>query len=56
MHALICNLPRVNSVAVGIAMMVFGVALAFCLGKNLIQPQAPKLPAIDFAGLDRASD
>jgi general nucleoside transport system permease protein len=49
MHAVICNLPKVNSVAVGIAMMVFGVALAFCLGKNLIQPQAPKLPAIDFA-------
>ncbi|HEX3313353.1 MAG TPA: ABC transporter permease [Gemmataceae bacterium] len=48
MHAGICNLPRVNSVAVGIAMMVFGVALAFCLGKNLIQPVAPKLPAIEF--------
>jgi simple sugar transport system permease protein len=49
MHALICNLPRVNSVAVGIAMMVFGVNLAFCFGKNLIQPVAPKLPAIELA-------
>jgi ABC-type uncharacterized transport system permease subunit len=48
MHAVICNLPRVNSVAVGIAMMVFGMNLAFCFGKNLIQPVAPKLPAIDF--------
>ena len=48
MHALICNLPRVNSVAVGIAMMVFGVNLAFCFGKELIQPTAPKLPAFEF--------
>src|ERR1700722_15908260 len=24
MHAVICNMPRVNAVAVGIAMMVFG--------------------------------
>ena len=48
MHAVICNLPRVNSVAVGIAMMVFGVNLAFCLGKSYIQPSAPRLPAFDF--------
>src|SRR5579859_8141782 len=32
LHALICNRPRVNSVAVGIAMMVFGVGLAAFLG------------------------
>lgn len=48
LHAVICNLPRVNSVAVGIAMMVFGTGLAFYLGKPLIQPTAPKLPAVDF--------
>jgi general nucleoside transport system permease protein len=48
MHALICNLPRVNFVAVGIAMMVFGSALADYLGKPMIQPVAPKLPAVDF--------
>ena len=48
MHAVICNLPRVNFVAVGIAMMVFGVGLANYLGKPMIQPVAPKLPAFDF--------
>ena len=47
-HAVICNLPRVNSVAVGIAMMIFGMGLAFYLGKPFIQPAAPQLPAIDF--------
>src|SRR5712671_3660949 len=48
MHAGICNLPRVNAVAVGIAMMIFGVGMASFLGKPLIQPSAPKLPDIDF--------
>ena len=48
MHAVICNLPRVNSVAVGIAMMMFGMGLAFYLGKPFIQPGAPQLPAVDF--------
>ncbi len=48
MHAVICNLPRVNFVAVGIALMVFGVGLANYLGKPMIQPVAPKLPAFDF--------
>ena len=47
-HAVICNRPRVNSVAVGIAMMVFGMGLAFYLGKPFIQPAAPQLPAVDF--------
>ena len=48
LHAVICNRPRVNSVAVGIAMMVFGIGLAFYLGKPFIQPAAPHLPAVDF--------
>lgn len=47
-HAVICNRPRVNSVAVGIAMMLFGMGLAFYLGKPFIQPSAPQLPAINF--------
>jgi ABC-type uncharacterized transport system permease subunit len=34
--------------AVGIALMLFGVGLAFYLGKPLIEPTAPRLPAIDF--------
>ena len=41
-------LPRVNDIAVGIALMLFGTGLAFYLGKPLIEPKAPRLPAIDF--------
>ncbi len=35
-------------IAVGIALMLFGTGLAFYLGKPLIEPTAPRLPAIDF--------
>src|SRR5580692_556969 len=48
LHAGICSLPRVNDIAVGIALMLFGTGLAFYLGKPLIQPQAPMLPAISL--------
>jgi simple sugar transport system permease protein len=48
MHAVLCNLPRVNFVAMGIAMMYFGKGLAKFLGKPLIQPVAPKLKDVDF--------
>src|SRR5882672_11286796 len=48
LHAAICGLPRVNDIAVGIALMLFGTGLAFYLGKPLIEPSAPILPAIDF--------
>jgi general nucleoside transport system permease protein len=47
-HAFLCSRPRVNDIAVGIAMMLFGMGLAFYLGKPLIQPEAPQLPAIDL--------
>ncbi len=47
-HAAICNLPRVNYIAVGISMMLFGMGLAFYLGKPYIQPSAPKLPALNL--------
>ena len=47
-HGAICRLPRVNDVAVGIALMLFGSGLAFFLGKPFIQPSAPPLPAIPF--------
>ncbi|PPD02818.1 MAG: ABC transporter permease [Methylobacter sp.] len=47
-HAWICSHPKVNDIAVGIAMMLFGVGLAFFLGKPYIQPTAPHLPAIAF--------
>ena len=46
LHASICSLPRVNDVAVGIAMMLFGVGLAFFFGKPYIQPTAPRLGSI----------
>ena len=48
LHAGICGLPRVNDIAVGIALMLFGVGLAFYLGKPLIEPTAPRLPSIDL--------
>ncbi len=48
MHGWICKLPRVNDIAIGIAMMLFGVGLAFFFGKPFIQPVAPDLPALQF--------
>ncbi|MGA7971901.1 MAG: ABC transporter permease [Pseudolabrys sp.] len=46
LHAGLCSLPKVNDIAVGIALMLFGTGLAFYLGKPLIQPPAPTLPAL----------
>lgn len=46
LHGLLCSLDRVNDVATGIALMLFGTGLAFYLGKPLIQPQAPQIPSI----------
>jgi simple sugar transport system permease protein len=46
LHGLLCSLPRVSDIATGIALMLFGSGLAFYLGKPLIQPQAPQIPAI----------
>ena len=46
LHGVLCSLPRVNDVATGIALMLLGMGLAFYLGKPLIQPQAPQLPAL----------
>jgi len=48
LHAGICSLPRVNDIAVGIALMLFGTGLAFYLGKPLVQPRAPTLPALSL--------
>ncbi|UJW75024.1 ABC transporter permease [Rhizobium sp. SL42] len=50
LHGFICKFPRVNDIAIGIAMMQFGLGLAFFLGKPFIQPSAPKLPSIPFGG------
>jgi simple sugar transport system permease protein len=46
LHGWLCGRPRVNDIAVGIALMLLGIGLAFYLGKPLIQPTAPRLPAI----------
>ena len=46
LHGLLCSLERVNDVATGIAFMLLGMGLAFYLGKPLIQPQAPQIPAL----------
>jgi general nucleoside transport system permease protein len=45
-HGIICSLPKVNDIAVGIAMMLFGTGIAFYFGKPFIQPVAPHLPEI----------
>ncbi|WP_367847661.1 ABC transporter permease [Rhodoferax sp. WC2427] len=50
LHGVLCSLPRVNDVATGIALMLLGTGLAFYLGKPLIQPQAPQIPAIALGG------
>ena len=55
LHAWLCARPRVNDVAVGIALMLFGLGLAFFLGKPLIGPTAPHLPAFS-AGWWSSSD
>lgn len=47
-HGWLAQQPRVNDVAVGIAMLIFGSGTAFFLGKPFIQPQAPQLPTIDL--------
>lgn len=46
LHGLLCSLTRVNDLAMGIAIMMLGLGLAFFLGKPLIQPQAPMLAPI----------
>jgi simple sugar transport system permease protein len=50
LHGLVCSLKRVNDIAMGIALMLLGAGLAFYLGKPLIQPQAPQVPAIPLGG------
>jgi len=46
LHAALCNLPRVNDIAVGIALFLFGTGLGIYLGKPLIHPVAPRLPSL----------
>lgn len=46
LHGALCSLTNVSHVAIGVALMLFGTGLAFLLGKPLISPLAPRLPAI----------
>ncbi|WP_153769048.1 ABC transporter permease [Labrenzia sp. CE80] len=48
LHGYLCKLPKVNDIAIGIAMMLFGTGLAFFFGKAYIQPSAPRLPALSL--------
>ncbi len=48
LHGLICNLTRVNDIAVGISLFIFGTGLAFFLGKPFINPSAPRLPHLEL--------
>lgn len=48
LHGWICKFPRVNDIALGIALMLLGTGIAFFFGKPYIQPVAPMLPAIPF--------
>ncbi len=50
LYAWLAQLPRVNDIAVGIALMLFGSGVAFFFGKPYIQPSAPQLPGIPLGG------
>ena len=48
LHGWLSQQRRVNDVATGIAMIIFGSGLAFFFGKPFIQPQAPQLFTFDW--------
>lgn len=48
LHGGLTELPGVNDVAAGIAMIVFGSGLAFFFGKQFVAPMSPQLPVLDF--------
>ncbi len=49
-HAFLVSRPKVNDIAAGIAMLIFGSGLAFYFGKPFIQPTAPQLPSLPLGG------
>ena len=49
-HAFLVARPKVNDIAAGIAMLIFGSGCAFYLGKPFIQPSAPQLPGVPLGG------
>lgn len=48
LHGWVCKFRGVNDIAMGIAMMLLGLGLAFFFGKGYIQPVAPDLPNISL--------
>jgi simple sugar transport system permease protein len=48
LHAWLSQLPRVNDIAVGIALFILGSGLAFFIGDPYIEPMAPQLGALNF--------
>jgi len=50
LHALLVLRPKVNDIAAGIAILIFGSGIAFYFGKPFIQPSAPQLPGIPLGG------
>lgn len=50
LHGWLCGKPRVNDVAVGIALMFFGMGVAFFVGRPLIPMRPPQLPSIPLGG------
>src|SRR5262249_15916796 len=47
-HAALCQLRRVNDIAIGLALMLFGPGIAFFFGKPYIQSTAPRLSSISL--------
>jgi ABC-type uncharacterized transport system permease subunit len=54
LHGGLCNLPRVNDIAMGIAIFLLGTGLAFYLGKPYTIAVAPRLPHIALGAWSRA--
>ncbi len=46
LHGLLCSLPKVNDIAIGISLMLLGTGLAFFFGTPYVQPVAPHLPSL----------
>jgi len=50
LHGGLTELPGVNDIAAGIAMIILGSGLAFFFGKQFTAPMAPQLPVLDLGG------
>jgi ABC-type uncharacterized transport system permease subunit len=50
LHGGLTELPGVNDIAAGIAMIIFGSGLAFFFGKQFVAPMAPQLPVLNLGG------